>query len=116
MDEIKSQFNTTFSHWYICLPPDALANRKRERTSKWVDRIERMLCLLSCEQVHTVATFMPVTVKSLRISTLNGMKFWLDPVRLVSSGGFRSNEIRQIQRLVQEHQAELLRSWNEFFD
>ncbi|MCA1727904.1 MAG: DUF4160 domain-containing protein [Actinobacteria bacterium] len=47
---------------------------------------------------------------------INVAKFWLDPVRLVSSGGFRRNEIGRIQRLVEEHQAELLRSWDEFFN
>lgn len=46
----------------------------------------------------------------------NVAKFWLDPVRLVSSSGFRSAEIRRIQRLVDEHREELLRSWNEFFN
>ncbi len=43
-------------------------------------------------------------------------KFWLDPVRLASSGGFRSAEIGRMQRLVDEHKEELLRSWNEFFN
>jgi hypothetical protein len=47
---------------------------------------------------------------------VNVAKFWLDPVRLVGSGGFRSAEIRRIQRLVEEHREELLRSWNEFFN
>jgi hypothetical protein len=43
-------------------------------------------------------------------------KFWLDPVRLSSSGGFRDGEISRIQKLVEEHSEELLRSWDEFFD
>jgi hypothetical protein len=34
---------------------------------------------------------------------VNVARFWIDRVRLVSSGGFRPNEIRHIQRLVQEH-------------
>lgn len=46
----------------------------------------------------------------------NVAKFWLDPARLVGSGGFRRNEIGSIQRLVEEYQTELLRSWDEFFD
>lgn len=46
----------------------------------------------------------------------NVAKFWLDPVRLASSGGFRRDEVRRVQRLVEEHEAALLRSWNEFFD
>jgi hypothetical protein len=47
---------------------------------------------------------------------VNVAKFWLDPVRLVGSGGFRSAEIGRIQRLVEKHREELLRSWNEFFN
>ncbi len=43
-------------------------------------------------------------------------KFWLDPVRLVSSGGFRRSEIGNVQKLVEEHQGELSRSWDEFFN
>lgn len=42
-------------------------------------------------------------------------KFWLDPVRLQSSGGFGRREINQIRRLVEENREQLLRSWNEFF-
>ena len=42
-------------------------------------------------------------------------KFWLSPVRLEQSGGFSRHEIRQIQRLVEEHRQTLLRSWNAFF-
>lgn len=42
-------------------------------------------------------------------------KFWLDPVRLAWSHGFRRNEIRQIRQLVEDHLPELLERWNEFF-
>ena len=42
-------------------------------------------------------------------------KFWLNPVRLQSTGGFRSAEINRIYRLVQEKEAERLRKWNEYF-
>lgn len=42
-------------------------------------------------------------------------KFWLDPVRLERSGGFRRNELSQIYRLVTEHQTHLLDSWHAFF-
>jgi hypothetical protein len=45
----------------------------------------------------------------------NVAKFWLDPVRLQSSGGFSRVEINQIDRLVNEHQRELLEAWNEYF-
>jgi hypothetical protein len=46
----------------------------------------------------------------------NIAKFWLDPVRLQRSGGFRRMEIQQIQRLVERNREQLLRSWNEYFN
>ena len=45
----------------------------------------------------------------------NVAKFWLDPVRLQSSGGFARVEISRIEKLVSEHQSELLEAWNEYF-
>lgn len=40
-------------------------------------------------------------------------KFWLEPVRLQQSGGFRRNEINRINRVIDEHWEALLRGWNE---
>jgi len=45
----------------------------------------------------------------------NVAKFWLDPIRLVNSGGFNRSEINQIQELVERNKGDLLRSWNEYF-
>jgi len=42
-------------------------------------------------------------------------KFWLNPVRLQSSGGFRPVEIRKIQRLIEQRESELLESWYDYF-
>ena len=42
-------------------------------------------------------------------------KFWLEPVRLAHSGGFRRDELSRILRLVMEHQSQLLGSWYEHF-
>ena len=42
-------------------------------------------------------------------------KFWLDPLRLQSSGGFSRTEIGRIQGLVREHREELVEAWNEYF-
>lgn len=42
-------------------------------------------------------------------------RFWLDPVRLQSSGGFSRVEISQIEKLVEKHQSELMEAWNESF-
>ena len=40
-------------------------------------------------------------------------KFWLDPVRLAFNYGFKAHELNEIERLVREHQAELLEAWHE---
>ena len=42
-------------------------------------------------------------------------KFWLDPIRLQSSGGFSRVELGQIERLVNDHRVELMEAWNEYF-
>ena len=42
-------------------------------------------------------------------------KFWLDPVRLERSRGFRRKEISQIRGLIEANREQLLESWNEFF-
>ncbi len=42
-------------------------------------------------------------------------KFWLNPVSLVKSRGFRSNELSKIQKIVVENQDVLLEKWNEHF-
>jgi hypothetical protein len=45
----------------------------------------------------------------------NVAKFWLDPVRLQSSGGFSRVEINRISKIVTDHQSALLGAWNEYF-
>jgi hypothetical protein len=42
-------------------------------------------------------------------------KFWLNPVSLARTVGFRPHELRIIQTLVTEHQRELLEAWNGHF-
>jgi hypothetical protein len=42
-------------------------------------------------------------------------KFWLAPVALARNLGFSAVELRRIQRIVAEHEAELLEGWNEYF-
>lgn len=42
-------------------------------------------------------------------------KFWLDPVRMQSSGRFRPQEIRRIQRLVTEYEKDFLEAWYDYF-
>ena len=45
----------------------------------------------------------------------NVAKFWLDPVRLARSHGYRRADLRDINRLVNEHVEKLLEAWNEYF-
>jgi len=45
----------------------------------------------------------------------NIAKFWLDPVRLQVSGGFRRPELRTIEQMVREVRTELIEAWNEYF-
>lgn len=42
-------------------------------------------------------------------------KFWLDPVRLQTSGGFNAAELRKIQGIVEENRNTLIEAWNEYF-
>lgn len=46
----------------------------------------------------------------------NVAKFWLDPVRLQRSGGFRRSEIRDIERTVRQYQILLIEEWNDYFN
>jgi hypothetical protein len=45
----------------------------------------------------------------------NVAKFWLEPVRLARSRGFGRAELRDVNRLVNEHAQELLEAWNDYF-
>jgi hypothetical protein len=42
-------------------------------------------------------------------------KFWIKPVRLAQNIGFPSKELREIEKLVENYQADIERKWNEFF-
>jgi hypothetical protein len=42
-------------------------------------------------------------------------KFWLQPVRLQNSGGFKRKELNRIQMLIEENQVRFLEEWNEYF-
>lgn len=42
-------------------------------------------------------------------------KFWLSPVRVEYNYGFSANELNRIQGLVQQHEAELLKAWHDYF-
>jgi hypothetical protein len=42
-------------------------------------------------------------------------KFWLSPVRQAYNYGFAASELTRIEQLVQQHEAQLLREWDEYF-
>ncbi len=42
-------------------------------------------------------------------------KYWLDPIRLQSSGGFNRLELRKIRVIINENHINLMEAWNEYF-
>jgi hypothetical protein len=42
-------------------------------------------------------------------------KFWIDPVRLQSSGGFARSEIAAIHKMIVSNRQRLAEAWNEYF-
>ena len=42
-------------------------------------------------------------------------KYWLDPVRLQSSGGFNRFELKRIRSIIEENQSILMEAWNVYF-
>lgn len=42
-------------------------------------------------------------------------KFWLNPIQLAESDGFRSGEIAKLRKLVQENKNLFEEKWHEFF-
>ncbi len=43
-------------------------------------------------------------------------KFWLAPMRLQRSTGFKRRELNRIRQLIEDNEVELLRSWDEYFN
>lgn len=43
----------------------------------------------------------------------NEAKFWLDPVRIAREGRFRKNDLRDIERIIQDNLEFLLNVWKE---
>ncbi len=42
-------------------------------------------------------------------------KFWLNPISLASSTRFTAKDIRDLQKLVEQHKSTLMEAWNEYF-
>jgi len=45
----------------------------------------------------------------------NIAKFWIEPVRLQRSGGFRRPEIIRIAKIIEENRTEIVEVWHEYF-
>lgn len=45
----------------------------------------------------------------------NVAKFWLDPIRLQRTDGFRQSEIARIAKIIKERRTEIVEAWNEYF-
>lgn len=42
-------------------------------------------------------------------------KFWLEPIRLNSSGGFSRVDLSRIHKIIEENRDKILEVWNEYF-
>jgi Domain of unknown function (DUF4160) len=42
-------------------------------------------------------------------------KFWLEPVKLATNGGFAAHELNVVRKLVQANQQRLTKAWNGHF-
>jgi hypothetical protein len=43
-------------------------------------------------------------------------KFWLDPIELAESRGFRGSGLREIHKLIEEHRESFIIAWDEHFN
>lgn len=43
-------------------------------------------------------------------------KFWLRPVALAEASGFSARELRELARMVEDHEEEWLKAWHEYFE
>ena len=43
-------------------------------------------------------------------------KFWLEPIELAESRGFRSSELRELHNLIEEHRQTFIVTWDEHFN
>lgn len=43
-------------------------------------------------------------------------KFWLDPIELAESRGFRGAELRELHSIIAERQSEFIIAWDEHFN
>jgi hypothetical protein len=44
------------------------------------------------------------------------VKYWLNPIELAKNRGFREHELNQLEKLVNEHQTQLINAWHDYFN
>ena len=42
-------------------------------------------------------------------------KFWLDPIGIAANFGFAARDLNAIERIIIDHQPELLEAWHDYF-
>lgn len=42
-------------------------------------------------------------------------KFWIDPISLAKNLGYSAKELGKVEKLLTEHEGELLEAWNDHF-
>ena len=42
-------------------------------------------------------------------------KFWLEPIKLVESRGFRGSELRELHSLIAQNHTKFIVAWDEYF-
>lgn len=45
----------------------------------------------------------------------NYAKFWLDPISLAKSKGFKAHELTSIHKVIDENKNSFMEKWNEYF-
>ncbi len=42
-------------------------------------------------------------------------KYWLEPIELFKSSGFRPSELREIREIIEENHGKFIEKWNSYF-
>ena len=54
--------------------------------------------------------------KHVHVRKADGVaKFWLEPIDLFSSSGFRSSELKEIREIIEDKHEQFLNEWERYF-
>ena len=82
------------------------------------DTTTRIVCLPSYALVvsGSISSAMKARKPHIHIQAADDQaKFWLEPIRLAANYGFAARDLNEIERIIREHQSELLEAWDEYF-